>query len=495
VSTKPSIARLDSSIVLVVVLFRTLVRHGIISALVPVTIWIFCTWPGQMNPDSTIHWDEALSKKYSNWFPVSYSLIVGIGQFIGNYSPAPVVIFQGICLIASAAYLVCILTPSLLRRNLVLMAFFSWPQTGGQLTLIGKETLFVASFLGLTASLIQVKRRGPNWVSLLVIGITALALSIVRWNGPIVVSFLSAYLILVRRNRNFNVLAVMALSLFLGIGILLFPPFSDNAGGKALRVSGHTVDIAWSLRSDYNNFSHNDLKLLEKIAPLDSWALSQSNCNNAAMPLLYDVFAESPTAQDLISDNRENIRNIWVENTFRHPLTFLAGRICKMKGLLVPAKEWWPSYSSPSQQVFEYRYNVTPFPPLSTRGASFAARLLDSWGASLIGQISAMPLFWLLLLLIRARIKGLIRSEFSIILLSGSSVIASIFIGGVGLEPRYVFPTVAIFFLYFVTMHSCLAARFNLVLNVKPKENFNRMNCRKLFWRARQESNLQPFDP
>jgi len=64
-----------------------------------------------------------------------------------------------------------------------------------------------------------------------------------------------------------------------------------------------------------------------------------------------------------------------------------------MKGLLVPPKEWWPSYSSPSQQVFEYRYNVTPFPPLSTRGASFAARLLDSWGASLIGQISAMPLF------------------------------------------------------------------------------------------------------
>ena len=123
-----------------------------------------------------------------------------------------------------------------------------------------------------------------------------------------------------------------------------------------------------------------------------------------------------------------------------------------MKGLVVPAREWWPSYSSPSQPAFEFRYSVTPIRPLSTRGASFTGGVLNSWGASLIGQVVAMPLFWILLVLTVALSKRSFQTELSLVLYAGLSVIASVFIGGVGLEPRYVYPSTAIFLLYLLTM-------------------------------------------
>lgn len=418
-------------------------KSGVIAGAVPLVFWIVSTWPGQMNPDSTIHWDEGLTGTYSNWFPVVYSYLVKISQVVGSYSPAPLILVQSLTILVAATFLVCSITPKSLFRNLALLLYFAWPQTGWQATILNKEVLFLASTMCLVALLIRVKRNGryPLWG--LALGLAAFCVTATRWNGPLVVLVLIAYYLM---RRDWSRLYPLGTGLVAGCILLAFPPFSNNSGGKALRTGGQTMDIAWSLRQDLKSFNSNDLKIIENIAPISDWVESQANCNNSAMPLLYDVFTESPGAQYKLDRSRYQIQKIWFKDLVRNPLTAFTGRACKMKGLIVPAKEWWPSYSSPSQLVFEYRYSVTSIAPISMRFASVARTWLDTWGASRLGQIAAMPIIWCLLLLGLLRFRSIDKEIGVLVIIAGFAVIFSVFASGAGLEPRYVFPAASLWF-------------------------------------------------
>lgn len=431
--------------------YAKLLESGFFAGLTPLTFWLVSTWPGQMNADSTIHWNEALSGRYSNWFPVLYSQLIHLSQRASALSPAPIVVIQSFAILYCATSLVCSLTKSPSTRNLVLGIYFTWPQTGGQAVLLNKEAIFLAAILGLTSSIIRAFRQELKVASLVELAIFAFLVTAIRWNGPIVVGGLICLCILHNPSIGRRVTTTLVFSLFAGLLVLFHPPHSSNDGGRSLRTAGQALDIAWSLRSNSTRFADNDLRIIAAIAPTERWIDSQSNCDDAAMPLLYDVFAETPGANERLFQARNEIRRIWIDDVLSNPMTALVGRICKVKGLLIPAFEWWPSYSSPAATAFDAHWNIDMPRPPSTRLATMAAQLLNTWGGSLIGIVLAMPFFWLLLAFASSYLQSSPMIATTVLKVVCSMIVLSVFVGGVGLEPRYVFPASSLLMLFVAT--------------------------------------------
>lgn len=426
---------------------RRMWELGAIPGVVGVSLWIVALWPGQMNPDSVLHWDEAISGNYSNWFPVSYSLLIKGSHALFGFTPAPIVALQSATLLLSVVSLVNQISQVAVVRNCLVGVFFLWPQVGFTATLIGKECLFLASFLALSSLILQARHKRLSFGTGLVFCLCVFASTILRWNGPIVVLGLLVTFVYATCRRVLALVVPAGISFLVGLLILLIPPVGNNLGAKSLRSGGQALDIAWSLSQDSSRFSQKELKTLAQVAPIQDWIDSQSNCDDAAMPLLYNVFTEGSDSWSTLIENRDQLRKIWIRDVLSNPRGFLEGRICKVRGLLIPAKEWWPAYSSPSQNVFEFRYGTTPISSKSERLSRLASQVLDAWGGSRIGILFAMPMIWLTCLVAWQSRQKNDRPEFLVVMALGGLVVISVFIGGVGLEPRYVFPSTTLFFL------------------------------------------------
>ena len=167
---------------------KRLLDNGFLLGLLIVSFWLLSTWPGYMNPDSALHWEEALTGRYPNWHPSTYSLLVRLSQLIESNYAAPLVIFQAILILSSICFLARTVTRSTVTQNLAVVAFLVWPQTGYMLSLVGKDGLFAAAFMTLLGSIIRAVERGLDslLVSAMVFAST-FALAVLRWNGPLVV--------------------------------------------------------------------------------------------------------------------------------------------------------------------------------------------------------------------------------------------------------------------------------------------------------------------
>ena len=426
------------------------IRSGVLAGILPTLFWIICTWPGYMNADSALHWKEAASNNYSNWFPVTYSLLLKVSQLLGT-GTALLVVLQCAATLFAVTFATSTLTESRVARNVTVFIVMAWPQTGGTMVLVAKDALFAASFVIVVTCLVRLERNKLDMVrpitALLIFAATLMV--VLRWNGPIIILGLGLIVGIRRRPRFKLVLGTLGLSLCIGLVVLLKPPFSDNSGGTGLRISGQAIDIAWALRADPNSFSDDQLSVIDSIAPRELWIESQRNCNNSAMPLLDGVFNEVDGAGSRLSLRRSELRDMWVEQLLTNADVFVKGRLCRVKGLVVPARDWWPVSSQPSQIVFPSRLGLSAPATLTERGLRWTSAKMDLWGGSTLGIVLSMPFVWMIMGIVVNWILRRKQSRSHLVLVASFVVPSSVFISGAGLEPRYVWPATLLFIIDF----------------------------------------------
>lgn len=421
------------------------IDSGFLIGLLGAIFWVVATWPGYMNPDSALHWEEAITGRYPNWHPTTYSLLVRASQWFGRGDAAILIIVQSLVFLVSVCTLVSEICQSRLARNLVVVVLFLLPQTGFMLILVGKDGLTASMLILMISILLRIRAlQRVRLGQIVILGCATSVLAMLRWNGPLIVGWTIFCVVLLRPRTIRRESIAMLLGLAIGSTWLFYPLPSDNSGAKDLRRGGKALDIAWSLRTDQLSFSSNELELLGSIAPLEQWSASQANCNNFNLPLLYDVFAENPDSAEALSRSSSKINQIWLNRILKHPINFIEGRICKVRGLVIPARDWWPTYESTSQETmlkfFGNRIKAPPFKSLSERIAS----VFDGWGGSSIGLYLSMPLTWIFLNIALAAVSKVDKRRTLEILLLVMGVPISIFISGVGVEPRYLWPATAV---------------------------------------------------
>lgn len=450
---------------------RYLIDSGFLIGLLGAIFWVVATWPGYMNPDSALHWEEAITGRYPNWHPTTYSLLVRASQWFGRGDAAILILVQCLVFLVSVCALVSEICQSRLARNLVVFVLLLLPQTGFMLILVGKDGLSASMFILLIGILVRIRaRQRVSFGQIFLAFCATAALAMLRWNGPLIVGWTVFSVALIRPKTDRKALIAMLLGLIIGSTWLFYPLPSDNSGAKDLRRGGKALDIAWSLRTDQVSFSRNELDLLDSIAPLEQWSASQANCNNFNLPLLYDVFAENPKSAEALTRSSSEINQIWLNRILKHPINFVEGRICKVKGLVIPARDWWPTYKSTSQETmlkfFGKRIEAQPFKHFSERVAS----IFDGWGGSSIGLYLSMPLTWIFLIIALAAISKSDRRRTLETLLLAMGVPISIFISGVGVEPRYLWPATALLSILAIGNVANILDRFSkTLLPMRPR--------------------------
>ena len=374
------------------------------------------------------------------------------------------VLFQIVALTAAVSFFVSRLTSSVKARVLVPLAFFIWPQAGASTVLLSRDVLFCAAFL-VIAGYLSVwfgETHPPSRArsSTVPISIGLFFLVILRWNGAIIAILVVVLIWLLAKNLRLIVLPLIGL--ISGCAILLFPPLSTNQGGKALRTGGQAMDIAWGLREDPESFSPEEIKLIEDLGGVAAWSQSQRDCNNSAMPLLNSVFGEGGYWQTLnLESTSKKIQSIWIKHATRSPDVLIEGRLCKMRGLVWLGSSWPQSpvvsYKLKNSSIVETNYwlelsGERPIPPLFKEPhVELAGDFVNAYGQSRLGRLLANPLPYLMLPIFRTyRRRSLSRRDLALVSLL-IFVVLSILVGGVGYEPRYIWPATAVLVLSFLT--------------------------------------------
>lgn len=248
-----------------------------------------------------------------------------------------------------------------------------------------------------------------------------------------------------------------------GCSILLIPPLSTNQGGKALRTGGQAMDIAWGLREDPESFNQEEIKLIEGLGGVDAWSQSQHDCNNSAMPLLNHVFGDGKHWETInLESTSKELQSIWTKHAIRSPRVFIEGRLCRMRGLI------WLGSSWPQSPVVSYKFTnqnfssdtdywldllgERPIPPLFKEShVALAGAFVNSYGQSRLGSLLANPLPYLVIPILRTYRRRVLSRRDLVLVALPLVVVLSIIIGGVGYEPRYVWPATAVLVLGFLT--------------------------------------------
>lgn len=242
-----------------------------------------------MNADSYLTWLEARDGNFSNWFPVSYSILLKSLLKIW-YHPGLMILVQLLATAAAVSYGVSKLTNSPKAHVAVPLAFLILPQAGISTILLGRDGLFCAVFIALSGLLLKYANKSTYAHRPVSLSICLLLLAILRWNGAVVGFFVIVLIWVLTRSLRHVWMPIIGLTL--GLVILLSPPFSSNQGALGLRTGGQAIDIAYGLKVDQKSFRQNEIDLVNSLGGVEAWRLSQRDCMNAAMPLLNGVFGE-----------------------------------------------------------------------------------------------------------------------------------------------------------------------------------------------------------
>jgi len=424
-------------------------------------------FPGTMNADSFLTYQEALDSHFGNWFPVTYSILLNTLLKIWHH-PASMILFQLIAIAAAVSFLVSKLTTNTKARVLVPLAFLIWPQAGATTVLLSRDVFFCAVFLVISGYLLDwfADPTHPHPVAL---SLCLFFLIILRWNGVII--GIPVIILICVLAKNFRHAVLPIIGLVLGIIILIFPPLSADEGGSAMRTGGKAIDIAWALKVDTDSFSKSEITLIETLGGVELWSQSQRNCMNVAMPLLYDVFDRGKLWGTLGRRSvSTEINNVWLKHMTRSFDVFIGGRLCRMHGLFLLKSGF------PQSPVVSYNFNNNGSATdsnawlvrlgeqqiksiLGSSQVDVAGNYLNNYGKSLFGRFLANPLPFLALTVLRmCRRKSFTQRDRLLVALP-MLVIFSIFIGGAGYEPRYVWPATALSALALLTDISQLSYR------------------------------------
>jgi hypothetical protein len=413
----------------------------------PAIFWLISSWPGYMNSDAYLVFDEARKNSFSNWHPVAFGLLMKL-SIIFTQSPFPLLICQMLLVVWSLNFLLRSMKFSSNKRAVFIFVFFILPTVGVFVATLGKDVFFMCALFAVTGAILNLREESQSTRDLLVLSIGIFSLCVLRWNGPLIgLATLVVFVIGVRRTKLR--LSATILSCLAGCIFLVVAPFSNNRGGQDIADVGKHLDIAWLLKEDPSVFSSGELDVLNYVAPIQRWIDSQANCDVSVMPLIWGVFTVDQTAAAHLAEKRHEIATIWSKHVRTNTLEIIKGRTCRSRGLVGFRSLYPPMEAQTSNDVLKQWYFVES-PALYPALQTFGVRITEWWrflpNVTAFGQ----PLLPTFLLVVRLVMSRMSRKLLIPGLLASAGVI-SIAAAGTGVEPRYLYPSV---FLMWITVLS-----------------------------------------
>jgi hypothetical protein len=163
----------------------------------------------------------------------------------------------------------------------------------------------------------------------------------------------------------------------------------------------------------------------------------------------------------VLENTSAEISKLWLKHLSRNFDVFIEGRLCRMKGLVWPGTEWPQSpivgYKIADSSNVDTSYWLSllgeqPIAPLLPEDyVDTAGRFINNYGFSHFAYVLANPIPYVVFRVFRIYRKRSLSRRDLILLALPLFIVLSIFLGGVGYEPRYVWPATAISILALLT--------------------------------------------
>jgi len=262
--------------------WKTVSRWKIcIYAIFPILVWsmyLVAYYPGTMTPDSLSHWEQIHTLDFSNWHPVVYTWYI-LGLTSIWKTPAIVAFSQIVILALFGGYAAYSLEKRGVNSKWVwigVLLFGLYPLNGIFPIAIWKDIFFSGFIFLLTIFTYNIVSSRGTWLASnwhqLMLGINALAISLMRSNGlPIFVVMAILLLIAYRTyfKRLITTLVLVGLAYFLISGPFFnYMDVRATSPNEALSIP--TQQFAHIIKEN-GEFTEEQRDYLDSILPLETW--------------------------------------------------------------------------------------------------------------------------------------------------------------------------------------------------------------------------------
>jgi hypothetical protein len=290
------------------------------------SIYLLTFWPGMMSPDSNNQWGQVITGRLNDLHPVFHTLLIWLLTRIW-LSPTIVLVFQIVALSVTSAWGIDILDgenlPSWASWGLTAIFSFS-PLIGNMVVILWKDIPYSICLFLLSLIFLKIILTKGAWLekkfSWVFLGLIYLCVSSFRHNG-IAVAIISFPIILISyRNKWKPILFAAGLTALMYI-IIQGPLYSllnvDRELGKKQQtliqhIAAHIVKGG--------KLPPDELHLAESILPINRW--KYNCCDN------YKLLSSPEFSKNRLTDNVQNIQNLFVRLAFKEPLVEIEHLTC-----------------------------------------------------------------------------------------------------------------------------------------------------------------------
>jgi hypothetical protein len=289
-------------------------------------IYLLAFFPGMMSPDSNDQWRQIITGRFNDTHPVFHTLSMWLVTRIW-LSPAVVVISQILFLSLTVSWGIRLLDdhglPSWASWSLVVI-FAIAPLNGNMVVTLWKDIPYSTSLLLLSLMILKIVFTNGVWLerrmSWVWLGLISLCVASFRHNGIAVA--LITFPILINSFRNLWKPLLFAAGLSAIIYVIIQGPFYtylnvDRASG--IKQQTLVQHIAAHIVTG-EKLSPLEIQLANSILPINEW---KYNCCYH-----YDLFKSPSFSQNRLTDNIQNIQNLFIRLSIKEPLVELKHLSC-----------------------------------------------------------------------------------------------------------------------------------------------------------------------
>jgi len=369
----------------------------------PLLVWWLAFYPALSTPDSVNSWEQIQTGAWTSHHPPPFTALLWLFTRFTS-SPWVLSLAQTVAMAAALAALAVVLSRRFAAGWWPVWAAFvlvALPWVGPFTLEIWKDVPSAIALVVLATALIVAtsptgdRPRPPAWGWTAIVGLSALAAALLRWNGAGTV-WVAGVLVapaLVRGLRMRALLACLAGGA-VGIGVLVGLPHVTSVQAIPYVESRATfyTDLAVTAHRRPGHLSAADRAALEQAAPIARWSKAGRQCYwiNA---VLYRFIDKLP--QDKVLRADPALTASWERLLKNHPDDIAWARMCRASAALPvipPQGAGYKSFTVTPQQLLTPAA-TSPLPWLHTIGL----RTLDRFTAPPFLWVFWLPAWWFLL--------------------------------------------------------------------------------------------------
>ena len=289
---------------------------------IPLIISLIAYYPGFTQYDTINQWNQVQANSYNNWHPIFETLIfLKLPSLIYN-NILSCTIFQILLIIITLMYFCIFLRHNYLdfKSTLIVILLFTLnPIFLKYSVTILKDIPYSYTIFIMTLFLINIVRSDSKWLNniknKIIFIIISLGIFLFRHNGviPFFFTFLSL-IIFYPKLRKF--LSITLISILVGYYLILCNIVNMSNGGRSEMLGVIMGNLSYYYNNDVN-FTKEELKVLDKLVPLDNYKkyYSPRNFNN--------IKWTSETFNNEADKNFNKIISMWASKSIKNPDKFL----------------------------------------------------------------------------------------------------------------------------------------------------------------------------